>query len=271
MNRSFLGVLLMVVLMAGACNKKKPLVEPDTTEKGDAKMVLTSGIADSVYITLSGVDILTGTIPHILNYTLAGNDTLALTRAELKSAHRYKYSWRSADYKYGSWLTVNTDGKPLDLYFDYYVSHADDTVNLVSPNRNEMLIFLDGNGNSSTWEAVDAYDATGTSVWATLTDIQKKHAFVVNRYHVVKHSFTDNAGKANSTNLAFSMDFSQSRTWLTVRNTADSFVLTNDLTGIAPLSTIIPEELFYVRTTISGGVGVQVPPYYKLVRRSVEK
>lgn len=271
MNRSLFAVLLMAVLMAGACNKKKPLVPEDTSEKGDAKIVLTNGIADSVYITLSGVDILTGTIPHILNYTLAPHDTLTLTQGELKTGHRYQYSWRSADYKSGSWLTINANGRPQESYFDYYVSHANDTVNLVSANRNEMLMFLDGNGRSSTWEAVDAFDATGASVWATLTDIQKKHVFAINMYHVAKHSFTDNAGKAKTTNLAFAMDFTQTRTWLTVSNVADSFVLSNDFTGNAPLSTTRLDELYYVRTTISGGVGVQVPPFYKIVRKSVEK
>lgn len=262
--------LILSLLVLAACNKKK--ISPETPEeKGDAVAVIYNKLADSVYVTLSGSDISTGTAPHIVNLAMKASDSVVLTPSELKEGYKYQYSWRTPDYRAGSWLNTDASGKVQQQFFNYHSKKEDVSVSLSSAYRDEVLIYFDGAGLSSTWKAVDAFDQSGTSVWSGLTDREKNHLFVISRFQTVKHGFTDTANKQASTNLAFAMDFSQQRTWLFVTHPTDSFIISNDLSAMVPLVAANKQELFYVRRSNTSGTDIYVPPYYKLVRQNVEK
>lgn len=262
--------LILSLFLLTACNKKK--ISPEAAEqKGDAVAVIYNKLADSIYVTLSGSDISTGTSPHIVNLAMKASDSIVLTPSELKDGYQYQYSWYAPGYRAGSWLNTDASGKVQQQSFNYHSKKEDVSVSLSGAYRDEMLIYFDGAGVSSTWKAVDAFDQSGTSVWAGLTDREKNHLFIISRFQTVKHSFTDTANKQASTNLAFAMDFSQQRTWLSVAHPTDSFIISNDLSAIVPLVAANKQELFFVRRSSASGTYIYVPPYYKLVRQSVDK
>ncbi|HEY9178581.1 MAG TPA: hypothetical protein VIN07_12860, partial [Flavipsychrobacter sp.] len=253
--------------------KKKTMVTPPGPDgiKGNASAVIVNKIQDSVYITFSGSDIATGTQPHIIEKVLPPGDTLVIVRANLKDAHRYIYDWHTKDYTRSSWMQTDTTGKPPVLSLDYYGEQQDYVITIDGQQRNEMLICLDGDGVSSTWEAVDAFDTLGASIWGNLADREKEHGLVITRFHTIRHSFRDTANKAKTTNLAFSFDMSSSRMWLRVEQKADSYVVTNDLSPYLNKSTQAKDTLYFCRYTKDSSGIIYPQPYYLLVRKSVER
>ena len=164
MQRIYITILLATILFAGACKKKTTAPPATETPTGNARAVIVNSIPDSVYITLSGHDIKTGTLPHIIRITLPPSDTLVIPRADLIDAYHYQYDWHTADYRYSNWFMTDGNGKPQKPSFDYYGDTTDYTLKVSGVLRNELLICLDGNGLSSTWTAVGAFNAAGVSV-----------------------------------------------------------------------------------------------------------
>lgn len=253
--------------------KKKETVQTQENEgvKGNATAVVVNKLADSVYITFSGLDIATGTLPHIMQFTLPPGDSITIPRADLRDAYKYRYDWHTADYTHSSWLVTDAVGKPKDLSFDYYGEAENYMIQVESAKRNEMLICLAGDGLSSTWEAVDAYDTTGASVWSTLTDRERSHSLVISKYHTVRHNFIDTPNKPRTTQLAFTMDLSSPRMWLKVAHQADSYILCNDLSPHLALATQAIDTLYYSRYFMDSTGAVYPPPYYVLRRKSIER
>lgn len=272
MRLTYIIIISTAIIAVSAC-KKKVKVTPTGPEgiKGNASAIIINKIQDSVYITFSGADIATGTQPHIMEKVLPPGDTLTIPRADLKDAHRYIYAWHTKDYTRSSWMQTDGNGKPASLSFDYYGEQQDYMITIDGQQRNEMLICLDGNGLSSTWEAIDAFDTTGASVWSSLTDRDRAHSFVITRFHTVKHSYIDTANKSVSTNLAFTLDMSSPRMWLRVQHTTDSYVLANDLSPYLNRATQAIDTLYYSRYTANSTGGIYPQPYYLLVRTSVER
>lgn len=271
MLKHYIVILLATICLSASC-KKKQLVDAAEAPPGDATLSIYNTFDDSVYLTLDGSDIKTGTIPHIINIGLSAADSIVLTPAELKDGFSYRYSWHTSNYKAGSWMNVDANGKFTGTMVNYFSNGNDTAISLQGSYRDELLVCLDGNGQSSTWLAVDAYNAAGISVWDTLTEKYKQHSFIINRFHTVKHSFIDTANKQKSTSLAFSMNMSEPRVWLNVQHGNDSYVLTNNLSPIAPLTTSLLTELYYTQVSEdSTGAPIYTPPYYKLVRQSVER
>ncbi|MCB0697766.1 MAG: hypothetical protein KDC07_10400 [Chitinophagaceae bacterium] len=273
MSRSYSTILLLAVLVVlAACKKKTYTPVADEEDNGNASAFMINTLPDSVYVTLSGHDIATGTLPHIMSVTLAPSDTLKIPRAELKNAYRYQYDWHTADYMFSNWFVVDANGKAVELLFDYYADSSDYNLEINSTQRKELLICMDGDGVSSTWKAVNAYDLSGTSVWAGLDEHDRDHSFVISRFHTSRHIFEDTAGKATSTNLSFNFDISQPRMWLSVAQPADSYILTNNLASIAPLYTTATDTLYYSRfATDTSGKVIYPEPFYQLVRQNVER
>lgn len=263
-------IFLAAVAILGACKKKVTVAPSVNTDTGNASISIINTIPDSVYITLNGHDIKTGTLPHIINLTLAPNDTLVLPRADMKDAHRYQYTWYTANYKHSNWFLTDADGLPLKQYIDYYTIAPDYMLQASSPARNELLICMDGDGMSSSWTAIDAFDASGVSVWDTLPARAQNHTFVMSRYHTVKHSYTDTANKAKNTNLAFKLNLTEPRMWLSVTSATDNYVITNNMNSIASLNTQAQDTLYYARrSTDTLGATIYPPPYYRIVRTGV--
>lgn len=255
-----------------SCKKKETVnTPPPDGIKGNATAVIVSQVPDSVYITFSGLDILTGTQPHIMELVLPPSDTLVIPRADLKDAYRYQYEWHTKDYTRSSWLLTDAAGKPQLQSIDYYGEQQDYTIVINAEPRNEMLVCLDGDGQATTWEAVDAFDTLGVSMWGSLTERERVHSFVITRFHTVKHSFIDTPNRARATNLAFTMDMSAPRMWLKVQQKADSYVLSNDLSPHLNRATQAKDTLYFSRFTIDSTGIVYPQPYYLLVRRSVER
>jgi len=272
MPRFYSISLILMILVAIAACKKDPVQQPVVTEEtGNANAVIVNQVADSVYLTLSGHDIATGTQPHIISITLPPSDTLIIPRADLKNAYRYQYDWHTADYTYSNWFMANAGGKVPELLFDYYADSTDYALVISGTKRNELLICLNGTGLSSSWVAVDAYDATGASVWSSLTDREKAHKFTISRFHTSKHLYTDTFNKSVTTHFSFSLDISQPRMWLQVIQPLDSYVITNNFAPTVQLATSAMDTLFYSRvTTDSTGKAIYPQPYYKIARQSIE-
>ena len=266
-------ILTFMATLAQQSCKKKEAVQAQDNEgvKGNASAVIVNKLADTVYLTLSGLDIATGTLPHVLQLTLPPGDSTVVPRADLKDAYKYGYDWHTADYTYSSWLVTDATGKPKNLSFDYYGEAEDYKISVESAKRMEMLICLEGDGLSSTWEAVDAYDATGASVWATLSDRERKHSFVVSRYHTSRHQFIDTPNTPRTNLLSFSLDMSLPRMWLKVDHPAEAYVLCNDLAPHLALSTQARDTLYYSRCLPDSTGIVYPPPYYVLKRVRVER
>lgn len=266
-----IGIFIALVLVVHACKKEAVHTPPPESIKGNASAVIVNNIPDSVYISFSGLDIATGTLPHIMEFTLPPSDTLVIPRPDLKDAHRYKYEWHTKDYTYSSWLNTDMVGNYKESAFDYYAEAQDYVLNIDGVQRNEQLICLDGNGVSSTWVAVDAFDTTGASVWDSLTERERMHSFVISRFHTVRHSFIDTPNKPRTTSRAFALDMSQERMWLKVENKADSYVLCNNLAPYLSKSTQAKDTLYYSRYTRDSTGIVHPQPYYLLKRESVER
>lgn len=271
MNRYSIVLLLFIAAVVCSCNKKKVLSPATQEEKGDAAVTIVNNMPDSVYILLNGRDIATGTLPDIIAVGIPARDSVVFEAGELKTGYRYGYEWHTKDYKASSWMQTGTDGRAVQLSFDYYLSGNDTAIYLQGENRNELLVLLDGDGVSSTWVATDAFDAAGASVWGAISQRERNHSFDISRFHTVKHRFTDTSNKAASTNLAFKMNVTQPRVWLNIAYPTDSFILTNDLAPYATLNTGSMQELFYARMVIDKGIITYPGPYFKLVRQSVER
>lgn len=267
-----IGLLLALVVVLHSCKKKETIATtPPPEVEGTATAVLVNNIADSVTISFSGLDINTGTIPHIFQRVLPPSDTVIIARTDLKNAYRYRYDWHTRDYTYSSWLATDSAGYHRNLTFEYFGESQDYILVVDGKQRNEQLVCLDGDGLSTTWEAVDALDGTGASVWAGLPERARSHSFVINRFHTVQHSFLDTADKPAATNLAFALDMSAPRMWLKVTQKADSYVLCNDLSPHLALNTTARDTLYFLRyATDSTGI-VYPQPWYVLKRKSVER
>lgn len=273
MSRLHTTILLLTFFVAfNACKKKTTAPPVSTGQIGNATAVIVNKIQDSVYITLSGHDIATGTLPHIISLTLPPADTLIIPTTDLKNAYRYSYDWHTADYTYSNWFMTDAKGLVPELIFDFYADTTDYLLNINGIQRNEMLICLDGNGISTTWKAVEAYDANGVSVWQAMSEREKFHTFIISKYHTSKHFSIDTNNKSKITNLSFSLDISQPPMWLKVTQVLDSYVLSNNLTPIVSLASSANDTLYYSRFyTDMAGKLIYPEPYYKLARQSVER
>lgn len=273
MSRLYTTILFLTIFVAiNACKKKETTAPVSAGQVGNATAVIINNIADSVYITFSGHDIATGTIPHIIAITLPPADTLIIPTADLKNAYRYSYDWHTADYTYSNWFMVDANGMTPELLFDFYADSTDYMLNINGIKRNELLICLDGNGLSSTWQAVDAFDTNGTSMWSTMTEREKSHKFILSKYHTSKHFSIDTNNNSKITNFAFSLDISQPRMWLKVTQQLDSYILSNNLAPIVSLSSSANDTLYYSRYyTDTAGKTVYPEPYYLLTRQSIER
>lgn len=268
----FIILLAVYALTITGCKKKDIAVTVEDLQKGNATIVLVNAMPDSVFLLLNGHDISTGTIPHIIDLKLAPGDTLTIPRADLRNAYRYQYTWNTADYKYSNWWRTDAKGKAVASVFDYYADTTNYSFTISSKQRNELIILLDGDGLRSNWEAVNAYNAAGISVWDTLADRTKKHGFIISRFHTARHVSLDTNSKEVVTNLSFSIDVSQPEIWLRAADTTDSYILTTDMKTLAPLKTSATDELyyagFYEDTT---GAVIYVEPFYLLKRKNVER
>lgn len=274
MQKAYYTITTLIFIGIGlaACKKNDKAVVIDDTLEGNATVSLGNTINDSIYVTLSGLDIATGTSPHILEITLPPADTIIVPRTDLKDAHRYQYNWHTADYRYSNWWQTGSDKKAVELVFDYYADTTDYELTFSGEQRNELQILLDGDGQNSTWEAVDAFNGSGVSVWDTLAEAARKHSFIISRFHTAKHIFIDTNNKEDVTNLSFSIDVSQPRVWLNVSYETDSFILSNNLSGIASLKTDKQDELYYVPLSKESNGGIKyLQPYYLLSRKSVQR
>ncbi|HYD21121.1 MAG TPA: hypothetical protein VEB40_06590, partial [Flavipsychrobacter sp.] len=254
-----IGLFIALALVVHSCKKKETGSSTPVEEiKGDAIAVVVNKIPDSVYISFSGLDIATGTRPHLIGLTLPPSDTLIIERADLKDSYRYQYEWHTKDHTYSSWLATDMSGYHKGSSFDYFGESQDYVLMIEGAQRNEQLICLDGDGFSSTWEAVDAFDASGASIWNSLTEREQAHSFTISRFHTVKHSFIDTSDRQRTTNLAFALDMSSQHMWLKVEQKADSYVLCNDLSPHLSVSTQARDTLYFSRFT-SDSTGITYP------------
>ncbi len=85
---------------------------------------------------------------------------------------RFAYYWSSTDNTLSSW------GKDFDQYprFAYYAPvQAYNMDILPSDGSTDAAYALNGLDGKTTWKSIDAFDANGNSIWASLPDSQKHY------------------------------------------------------------------------------------------------
>jgi hypothetical protein len=85
---------------------------------------------------------------------------------------RFAYYWSSIDNILSSW------GKDFDNYPRFAYNKAVQGYNMdILPNdgATDAAYALNGIDGKTMWKAVDAFDSTGNSVWASLPDTQKRY------------------------------------------------------------------------------------------------
>lgn len=271
-RKPYIFTIALLTLITACKKKEQPITTPETAT-GNASCILHNRVPDSVYLQLNGLDIATGTIPHILNLTIAPSDSLVVSRSQLKDKFRYRYYWNTNDYTYSDWFQFGPMGQRPGFEFDYYADSTDYKIDINGSKRNDQLICLDGDGVFSTWKAIDAYDWNKTSVWDTLSTAKKNHRFVISRFYTIKHYFTDTANKDTSITESFWLDTTKEQLYLNTTQ-VDKYILTNHFTSLTPLITSAFDTLFYCTYEIDSMHGQSQsfkPPFYMLVRTSVEK
>ncbi len=261
--------IVITIIFLASCKKDTPATAEADIVNGTAKAIIANTINDSIKITLSGLDLATGTIPHIIELTLAPNDTTTIPRIDLKDKTRYTYNWNSNNFRYSDWFQFSNYQK-LNYSFDYYADSNDYLLTITGKDRNDLLICLNGDGLSSSWKAINAFDAAGTSIWATLSDSAKTHSFVINRFHSIKHNYIDSNKTLNSSLLAFVL-YDSSAHFSLATKTADQYILSSNISFLAPLSTQAQDTLYFCSYKTDNNNNAQYnAPYYQLVRTSVD-
>lgn len=265
------STILALIILIGLTHCKKDIdVEKNMTQEGTASITIINKVSDSVFIDMSGHDIATGTIPHVFNTAIAPGDSITIPHTDLKHSFRYNYEWYTKDYSASNWY-IFSNGLPVQYSVDYYKDSSDYFVEINGSKRNDLQICLNGDGLFSYWTAVDAYDNNGASVWSNLADYEQVHKFTISRFYTVKHQYKKFTNKDTSVQVGFALQDTSSNFWLHTK-LIDSFILTNDLSIVAPLQSSAVDTLFYSKyfRDSSGTIHVQ-PPHYKIARTSVEK
>lgn len=270
MSRKIAIILSLAIIAICSC-KKDTTTTPDAPDvSGSAKTIIINNINDSIKVTLSGLDLLTGTIPHIIDLTLPPNDTSIIPRTGLKDGTRYSITWHSKNYRYSDWFHF-VNGSKKSYEFDYKADSTDYTVSIAGKNRNDLLICLDGDGISSEWTAVNAFDNSGSSVWAGLNNRQKAHNFSINRFHTIKHNFIDTNNKAKFSQLSFSL-YDSTAHFSLATNSIDKYILSSNITFLAPLNTQAIDTIYYCSYYTDSNNNIHYSdPYYQLIRTSVDR
>lgn len=269
MIRYTLLLTLSAIIVFVSCKKDKS-VAPDAVTVGTADITIANSVNDSVIITMNGLDIATGTIPHIVEVKVAAGDSVTIPYTELKNSFRYYVDWHTKDHKVANWYQFSND-QPLQQKVDYFADSSNYFISINGTPRNDLLICMDGDGIFSNWTAIDAYNSFGNSIWSSLSPVEKNHGFIISRYYTIKHVYSDSAGRSTSNQVSFALQDSTSRFWLNTK-VADSFILTNNLYNIAPLQSNAFDTLYYARYMKDSIGNISYPqPYYKIVRTSVQK
>ena len=270
MLQRYLIVSIISVLTLLSCKKETGEPTAQNIIQGTAKAVIVNSINDSIRITFSGLDIATGTSPHLLNLTLLPNDTLIIPRNSLKNATRYIYTWHTNDYRFSNWFKF-INGVKVKNEFDYFADTTDYNIVIDGKERDDLLICLNGTGTSSTWVAIDAYNSSGSSIWNSLNNREKTHSFVINRFHTIKHNYIDTTNNSKTSQLAFALHDSTNRFYLNTTQ-IDKYILSNNINFIAPIAIQAIDTLFYCGYEIDSNNNITYSqPYYKLARTSIEQ
>lgn len=85
---------------------------------------------------------------------------------------KLSYYWATSDFSASNWH------KAPWPEMDYNAAQPEYRADInMDGNRNDIAYCLQGIDGSTYWKAVDAFDATGKSVWATLSSRDKIHEF----------------------------------------------------------------------------------------------
>lgn len=270
--RQSLYTLLIAVLMVTSC-KKTPIgtnPEPEGIDS-TATVSFINVLDDSVTVSLSGLDLATGVIPHVFTVIVPPKDSLVLQPADLGHKYAYKYSWQTADQRHASWFLFNNQADRPDFGFAYFADSTDRSITLSSAARNDKRIAIGGNGSATNWVAVDAYDSTGASVWNGLLDWQQYKKLRITEYYTVKHTVQNAQYKITSINPAFRL-YDTTAKFSLATTAIDSFILTTDLGAISPRSTAAEDTLYFSAFHLDTATGkiVHPGPFFKMARVSVE-
>lgn len=189
-----------------------------------------------------------------------------------EQAAGFTYYWASTDFTMSNWYIPGYfNVRPSFGYLQNRISYNIPIEPV--PTSDRMRYFLFGIDGSTQWEAIDAYDSTGKSVWDTLNNSKKNHVVIINYDKTGTHRRSNYIG-ANITDH-FYYDFTDDivfksiTAFSTYYNSADTsihdnyrLVLTNDLIRISPswpkLSTKSTDTLFLVAP---GN-----PSFYKMIK-----
>ncbi len=125
-----------------------------------------------------------------LKMTVATGDTAELPIGFVKKSSGFFYTWHTKDYKTSNWylyaseeiLTSSNNTTEFGSRYIVGKQNNKEYVVLAAPSRNELLYCFSDYGKDTRWQAVDAYDATGASVWNTLALGDRKQDLRITKY-----------------------------------------------------------------------------------------
>ncbi len=261
------------LLAFAACNKNKDVqnIVNTTTGISTAKVIADSAVniinPTDKYITFGWVDTSHSgkgsAYKYIDSIRIAPNDTVKIPTARFQGYFTCGYGYYSDDYTINNWYERYNH----PYHRTAFAGDASSKIVItIDPNASTYITRLFGTWFTDTreWVAIDAYSATGTSVWSTLSVADKNQKVITWFYGGIKFIGTC-AGMPDSADFkypalaappAFAVEMKSN---MYPSSKITSFKLTDALPTTTPISTTALDTMFM---TINGA-----PPYYKLYRK----
>jgi hypothetical protein len=253
----------MVAFYFVSCNKKENsevtgYVENNTPYK----------IYVDFYEPYEGDDILTSHMTMRKHQSIDPGQKVFVGNLGLKTDVYYIYDWYSEDYLHTNWIHRHNDS----YWFLQTFCNNDTKLHIKIKEEkasNERMICLSGNGNSTRWQTVDAYDLQGNRIWDDLSS--KKHHFLnIMYYTAIIDSNWEYQRYCIPQGIRAGYDLvDTNRFWLITDylDPVPDIILTDNADFISPrLTTGSTDTLFYLTYTYVGGTKKFMQPVYKIAK-----
>lgn len=182
--------------------------------------------------------------PLLREYEINAGVTMQMPDSGMIDSLQYYYEWFTKDFTKSSW--------PIPAYQPwsdllYYLPTVTDTTFLLDRQpRIDRMILRTGDGSMTQWKAVDAYDLSGNSVWASLTPAERVHNIYIDRRLEFRDSMKTAAGLDSGYGSSVAVWDTTSTFQFSDYGYLNSFFGGHTLGTIAPLHTSSTDTMFLV-------------------------
>ncbi len=158
---------------------------------------------------------------------------------------------------------INYESNQPRNYFNY-VGGSSITIGLNPNPRKDRLFIYTGWGDGTEWQAVNAYNANGVSVWDTLPAYKKYINVMLNRGNSYYYRAQSATGYIDYSANFLIYDTAQS---FSLRSThSATFIMRDNAAPIAPLASGSTDTLYLIHYNNITGKDEYIPPYYKMAK-----